>query len=299
MYSQPESSNWKASLHGGHSGDYCEHAQGTLTQILDSAVAAGYQTFGVSEHAPRLEERFLYPGEVEKGWSVDRLKEDFEHYAAALPPLVEEYRGRLSVLRGFEAEVVPTASYAEVMRAYRSRFDFDYMVGSVHYVDEIAIDGELDEFERALEGLSGLERLAVRYYDTVSEMVESLRPEVVGHLDLIKLHGRRFGPLDSSAVREAADSTLEVIRRHDCILDLNTAGYRKGLGVPYPAPWLVKRAHLLGIGFCFGDDSHSPADVGAGLEPARSYLLQNGVDHITTLTAEGRSLGRKKIPLER
>ena len=90
-----------------------------------------------------------------------------------------------------------------------------------------------------------------------------------------------------------------MIRRHDCILDLNTAGYRKGLGVPYPAPWLVKRAHLLGIGFCFGDDSHSPADVGAGLEPARSYLLQNGVDHITTLTAEGRSLGRKKIPLER
>ncbi len=297
MYSKLDPSSWKASLHGGHSGEYCEHAQGTLPQILDSAVAAGYQTFGVSEHAPRLEERFLYPGEVEKGWSVDRLKEDFERYAAALPPLVAEYRGRLSVLRGFEAEVVPTASYAEVMRAYRSIFDFDYMVGSVHYVDEIAIDGELDEFERALEGLSGLERLAVRYYDTVSEMVESLRPEVVGHLDLIKLHGRRFGPLDSSAVRAAADSTLEVIRRHDCILDLNTAGYRKGLGAPYPAPWLVKRAQLLGIGFCFGDDSHSPADVGAGLEPARSYLLQNGVNHITTLTAEGRSLGRKKIPL--
>ena len=297
MCSHPDSSNWRASLHGGHSGEYCEHAQGTLPQILHSALAAGYQTFGVSEHAPRLGERFLYPSEVEKGWSVDRLKEDFERYARALPFLVEEYRGRLSVLRGFEAEVVPTASYVEVMRGYRSRFDFDYMVGSVHYVDEIAIDGELDEFERALEDLSGLQRLAVRYYDTVSEMVESLRPEVVGHLDLIRLHGRRFGSLDSPAVCRAAESTLEVIRRHDCILDLNTAGYRKGLGVPYPAPWLVKRAQLLGIDFCFGDDSHSPADVGAGLETARSYLLQNGVDHITTLTREGGSLGRKRIPL--
>ncbi len=228
---------------------------------------------------------------------MDRLKEDFERYATALPRLVERYRGRLSVLRGFEAEVVPTASYVEVMQQYRSRFDFDYMVGSVHHVDEIPIDGKLDEFERALEGLSGLERLAVRYYDTVSEMVESLRPEVVGHLDLVRLHGRRFGPLDSPAIRSAAESTLEAIRRHDCILDLNTAGYRKGLGVPYPAPWLVERAHLLKIDFCFGDDSHSPADVGAGLESARSYLLQNGVDHITTLTREGRSVGRKKIPL--
>ena len=297
MCSQLNSSNWRASLHGGHSGEYCEHAQGTLPQILDSALAAGYEIFGVSEHAPRLEERFLYPSEVAKGWNVDRLKDDFERYARALPSLVEEYRGRLSVLRGFEAEVVPTVSYVEVMRGYRRRFDFDYMVGSVHFVDEIAIDGELDEFERALEGLSGLERLAVRYYDTVSEMVESLRPEVVGHLDLIRLYGWRFGSLDSSSVRRAAESTLEVIRRHDCILDLNTAGYRKGLGVPYPAPWLVKRARLLEIDFCFGDDSHSPVDVGAGLETARSYLLRHGVDHITTLTREGRSLGRKKIPL--
>lgn len=297
MSSQPNSSNWRASLHGGHSGEYCEHAQGTLPQILDSALAAGYQTFGVSEHAPRLGKRFLYPSEVEKGWTVEKLEEDFERYAGAISGLVEEYRGRLSVLCGFEAEVVPTVSYVETMQGYRSRFGFDYMVGSVHYVDEIAIDGELDEFERAVQSLSGLERLAVRYYDTVADMVESLRPEVVGHLDLIRLHGGRFGPLDSSAVRRAAESALEVIRRHDCILDLNTAGYRKGLGVPYPAPWLVNRAKLLGIDFCFGDDSHSPADVGAGLETARSYLLQNGVDHITTLTREGRSLGRERISL--
>ena len=297
MVPQPNTQAWKVSLHGGHSGESCDHAQGTLRQILDAALTFGYDTFGVSEHAPRLGEPFLYANEVEQGWTVEKLVEDFERYARGLPSLVEEFRGRLSVLRGFEAEVVPTDSYVEVMQEYRRRFNFDYMVGSVHYVDEISIDGESQDFEKALESRSGLERLAVRYYDTVSEMVESLRPEVVGHLDLIKLHGRRFGTLDSPTVRRAGESTLEVIREQGCILDVNTAGYRKGLGAPYPAPWLVKRARSLGIGFCFGDDSHSPADVGSGLDDARSYLLENGVESITTLTKEGGSLGRKRVPL--
>src|SRR5438045_1413741 len=38
--------NWRVSLHGGHSGEFCDHAEGTLREILTAAVAAGYHTFG-------------------------------------------------------------------------------------------------------------------------------------------------------------------------------------------------------------------------------------------------------------
>ncbi len=51
------------SLHGGHSGEFCDHAEGSLREILDAAIDAGYHTFGVSEHAPRCEDRFTYPNE--------------------------------------------------------------------------------------------------------------------------------------------------------------------------------------------------------------------------------------------
>ena len=291
------STPWKVSLHGGHSGEFCEHATATLREVLEAAVAFGYQTFGVSEHAPRSEDRFLYSSEREKGYTLERLQREFEQYAAAVDSLASEFEGRLTILRGFEAEVVPTASYAEEMLNLRKRFSFDYMVGSVHYVDEMQIDGDKVEFDAAVAGCGGLEPFAVRYYETVTSMVESLRPDVVGHLDLIRKNAGSDAALDTPAIQAAADRALEAVRKHGAILDLNTAGYRKGLGSPYPAPWLVRRATEMGIGFCFGDDSHGPAQVGEGVEQGREYLLENGVSEIVTLVRGPKGVAKKAVSL--
>ncbi len=288
---------WRVSLHGGHSGEFCEHAEGSLREVLEAAVAAGYHTFGVSEHAPRSEARFLYPAEVAKGFDVARLHRDFEAYARSVDELAEEFRYRLVVLRGFECEVVPSRGYHDQMLAHRRRFGFDFMVGSVHHVNEILIDGERAEFERARAACGGLEALAIRYYQTVAEMVSTLRPEVVGHLDLIRKNAGPEAALDSAGVRRAAERALDVVREFDCILDLNTAGYRKGIGTPYPAPWLLRQAHQMEIGFCFGDDSHRPSEVGAGLDDARNYLLENGVSQIAILTRRHDSIVRMTVPL--
>jgi len=291
------SAPWKVSLHGGHSGEFCEHAASTLREVLEAAVAFGYQTFGVSEHAPRSEDRFIYSSEHEKGYTLERLHGEFDAYAEALDALSKEFEGRLVVLRGFEAEVVPTASYVEEMLSLRKRYQFDYMVGSVHYVDEIQIDGDKADFDTAVAGHGGIEPFVVRYYDTVASMVDALRPDVVGHLDLIRRNASPDAALDTPAIRDAANRALEVIREHNAILDLNTAGYRKGLGSPYPAPWLVKRANELGVGFCFGDDSHGPAQVGEGLEQGRKYLLENGVPEIVTLDRGPKGVTRGRVPL--
>ena len=284
-------------MHGGHSGEFCEHAVGSLRAVLEAAAAAGYHTFGVSEHAPRGEPRFLYDTELAKGFDIPRLQRDFENYAAALPPLIDEFRGRLNVLFGFEAEIVPATSYRGEMLALRRRYPFDFMVGSVHYVDEIILDGPPALFQKACDGRGGLEPLAVRYYELVAEMAAALRPDVVGHLDLIRRNAPPGAALDTPAIRRAAGSALEAIRAAGAILDLNTAGYRKGLGSPYPAPWLVQRANEMGIGFCFGDDSHGPADVGAGIEQARRYLLDNGVTTVTVLTCEAGAVVKRQAGL--
>lgn len=288
---------WKVSLHGGHSSRFCEHAEGELRAVLEAAVAAGYHSFGVSEHAPRSQERFLYPTEREKGYTVERLADEFDAYAQAVAKLAEEFADRLVVLRGFEAEVVPASSYRDEMPGLRRRYGFEYMVGSVHYVNEVSIDGEPSEFERALSAAGSLEALSICYYHTVAEMVEALRPEVVGHLDLIRKNAARDAALDTESIRNAAEQALDAVAKHNCILDLNTAGYRKGLGSPYPAPWLVRRAHERGIGFCFGDDSHGPAQVGAGIDEARRYLLGNGVDQVSVLTREDGKLVRCRVGL--
>ena len=288
---------WRVSLHGGHSGEFCDHAEGTLREILEAAVAAGYHTFGVSEHVPRSAERFLYAEERDRGWDMAKITADFERYSEVLTPLAEEFADRLTVLRGFEAEVIPSDSYAEQVRGYRERRlspaggpVFDYCVGSVHYVREHQIDGPPQNWALAAEALGGPEMLAVRYYETVAEMTETLHPEVVGHLDLIKRNAALAGfgdlPFDTPPIRRAALAALEAVKAHDGILDLNTAGWRKGLGEPYPAPWLVEQSQAMGIPFCFGDDSHSARQVSSGLEEARLFLLRNGVAQVTVLTRE-------------
>jgi len=286
---------WRVSLHGGHSGEFCDHAQGTLREMLEAASAAGYHTFGVSEHAPRSEARFLYDEELRRGWDVAKITADFARYTEALPALVEEFAERLIVLKGFEAEVVPERDYIRQMRAYRDatlpdgRPAFDYFVGSVHFVEEITLDGEPEKWLQAAEACGGPEALAVRYYEKIAEMAEALRPNVVGHLDLIKLNAGKVGfdALDSPRIRRAADQALEAVRSVNALLDLNTAGWRKGLGEPYPAPWLVERAQAMGVLFCFGDDSHRPEQVGMGIPEARDYLLRCGVKEIGVLTREG------------
>lgn len=288
---------WKVSLHGGHSGEYCEHARSTLRELLEAAVRYGYHTFGVTEHAPRLDERFLYPEEIEIGYDVARLESDFDAYAKAVGPLADEFADRLTVLRGFEIEVVPQDRYVALMEGYRRRYGFDYIVGSVHYVDEMQIDGWRDRFEEAVLYFGTLENLAVRYYTRVAEMVRALQPEVVGHLDLIRRNAPPDARLDTPPIRRAAGEAMEAIRGCDAILDVNTAGYRKGLGSPYPAPWLVRLANDMGIGLCFGDDSHAPADIGAGVDDARAYLLQNGVKTIAYLTREDGVIVRRTAPL--
>ena len=218
---------WKTSLHGGHSGEFCEHAAGSLRSVVEAAITGGFGVYGVSEHAPRPEERFLYPSEREKGYTVERLAAEFEAYAAGARALAAEYADRLTLLAGFEAEVVPAADYAERMLAHRARHAFDYMVGSVHYVGETQIDGTPEEFARALEREGGLEALTVAYYRTVAEMASALRPEVVGHLDLIRRNAPPGADLARPGIRQAADDALDAVRAVEAVLDLNTAGWRK------------------------------------------------------------------------
>ena len=63
---------------------------------------------------------------------------------------------------------------------------------------------------------------------------------MVGHLDLIKrnadLAGYGTAWLDAPRIRAAADLALGAARTHNAILDLNTAGWRKGRMKRRPLP---------------------------------------------------------------
>jgi histidinol-phosphatase (PHP family) len=210
----------------------------------------------------------------------------FEDYAAELDRLIPAYADRIVLLKGFEAEIVPHDRYAEIMLGWRKQYGFEYIIGSVHWLDDVIMDYTPASFQEAVRNAGSLERLCLAYYARVEEMVAALDPEVVGHLDLPRKYVRSDADIETPIIRAAAERTLDAIAAKGCILDLNTAGYRKGIGHPYPGPWLMTAARERGIPFCFGDDSHGPHDVGAGIEEARQYLLDHGIDTVTVLTRD-------------
>ena len=153
-------------------------------------------------------------------------------------------------------------------------------------------------FDAAAERAGGLQELLIRYYEHVAEMVDGLQPEVVGHFDLPRLLSEGDEAHDAPEVRATAEAALRVIAERDALLEVNTAGYRKGLRGAYPAPWVVERARDLGIALTLGDDSHHVDHVAADLEKARAYLLAYKVRSIGTMgRASDGSIERREIAL--
>ena len=288
---------WFVSLHGGHSGAYCDHAEDTLEGLVRRAIALGMPVYGLTEHAPRVAPEHIYTEERSMGWDPAHLLRLFADYAAEARRLQAAYAGGIEILVGFEAEVVPQPDYASVMLGLREQHQLDYIVGSVHWVDGIIIDYTRAEFDRAVSACGGREALALRYYETVAEMVEGLRPEVVGHLDLVRRHGGDDPAFETPAVRARAGAVLALMKEQGAILDINTAALRKGLSAPYPAPWLLEAARDRGVACCFGDDAHRVSEVGAGIAEARDYLLAHGITEVTVLAKGGGGIERRVVAL--
>jgi histidinol-phosphatase (PHP family) len=284
------------SYHGGHSGEFARHATGTLEDVVESAIRAGFSIYGLSEHAPRYRAEDLFPDESDLG--VDDLVQMFEDYVQEALALRERYADRIELLIGFESEVLPPQGWLERMRELRRQHpEFDYVVGSVHHLDGASIDMHPKVTAKVAREVGGKEALERLYFEQVAEMVEQLRPEIVGHLDLI----RKF---DGDGASFAADTwkhiegALEAIRSAGAILDVNAAPVRRKLGPVYPLPPLLKRAREMEIPVTLGDDSHGPGDVGVGLDACLRAIEQAGYRRVHYLTREHAEVRRESAPLE-
>lgn len=285
------------SYHGGHSGQFCRHAKGELEAVVERAIAAGFSHYGLSEHCPRYRDEDLFPGEEDLGPAG--LLDAFEAYAREARALRERVGDRIQLLVGFETERLPPEDWAARMRDLRERVAPDYIVGSVHDVQGHVVDYSADKTREVAELLGGKEALQGLYFDALIEVVQTLRPEVVGHIDLI----RKFdgpSPAFSPRIMRRIDETLEVIRGTGGVLDVNCATHRRGLGPVYPLPEILSRAREIGVGVTLGDDSHGAHDVGVGLDASMAAIAAAGYREVSYFerAASGVSAELRRAKLE-
>jgi histidinol-phosphatase (PHP family) len=283
------------SYHGGHSGEFCGHAKGQLERVVQAAIERGFSTYGLSEHAPRFLQEHLYP--EEQHLVPADLLTTFRRYVATAIELRDRVAGQLELLIGFETEALPVVGWADEMRQLRRSAPFDYIVGSVHSIGDTWVDLNAETTERAAQASGGFEQLRCAYFDRLAELVETLKPEVVGHVDLI----RRFEAPDfrfNALELKHAEGVLAAARAAGAALEVNAAPFRRGFGPVYPGPQVLARACEMGVFVTLGDDSHGPEGVGVGLDACVAAIAAAGYRDVHYLTRRDGAVVLVPAPIE-
>lgn len=242
-------------------------------EMAEAAVAKGFCSLGFSEHAEQ-------PNDPQYG-----LKPDTEQaYRREIQALAAEYAGRLRIRLGLERDAFSPAD--------RSRYE--YVIGSVHYVrlnggGYASVDGDPDALARALKTEFSGDGIAYvkAYYDTLASYVETFRPEIIGHFDLVRKWNEKLRIFDSAdrAYRDAAFEALERMIASGALLEVNTGAMARGrMSDPYPEAFLLARWRELGGRAIVGTDCHFAEKLDYGMEAARERCLEAGYRSVCALS---------------
>lgn len=222
--------------HHSHSGQFCPgHAHDSLEEVVLAAISKHMQILALTEHMPRHDQD-RYPEEIDAGLTLASRFDNEKAYFAEASRLREQYTQQIELPIGFEGEWIRPES-ADLVNRSIATYPYDFFIGSVHHVHTIPIDYDSKMYEQARQISGGSdEKLFQDYFDAQLAMLKALKPPVVGHLDLIRLKSDHpNGSLKAfSGVWPRILRNLEYIASYGGILEINTAGLRKGMDEPYP-----------------------------------------------------------------
>lgn len=216
----------------------CNHAEGTIDEYVLAAIHAGTKVFGFADHAPM-------DFDPKYRMSFD----DMECYEKDVLDTKEKYKDKIKILLGYEVDYLENHMDPRVLNA-----KVDYLIGSVHFIDEWGFDNP--EFIGRYEH-EDIDEIWKKYFSAIEKMAQSKLFDIVGHLDLIKV----FKFMPNQKISEIAKNALLAIKEAGMTLELNVAGYRKPIGEAYPSKELLQAAFALDIPITFCSDAHKPEQV--------------------------------------
>lgn len=217
----------------------CNHAEGTIDEYILKAIKNGTKIFGFSEHAPM---------DFDPKYRVSF--EQMSEYETAVLVAKEKYKDKIEILLGYEVDYLDGYMDKRVLNA-----DVDYLIGSVHFIDEWGFDNP--EFIGRYEN-EDIDEIWQKYFNAIHMMAKSRLFDIVGHLDLIKI----FKFMPKKNILDIAKNALLAIKESDMVLEINMAGLRKPIAEPYPSVEILQEAYRIGIPITFASDAHAPKQVG-------------------------------------
>lgn len=253
----------------------CGHAGGSSREFVKAAIARGLSEIAFTDHIPLY---FLATGKRDPRLAM--AEEELEGYVSEVRQLAQEFRGRITVRLGLEADFAEGCE--ELLASWLARADWDLVLGSVHHVagDWIDSPGAPQRFER-----EGADRLYREYYRLLGQAAETGLFDVLAHFDLPK----KFGHRPADPMEREEERAIEAAARAGCAVEVSSAGLRKPVGEIYPEARLLRRLVARQVPITFSSDAHAPAEVGWGYDE----LLEHARDCGATQYVQFE--GRKKI----
>lgn len=257
---------WDMHLHSTFSAD----AKAAPEEQIHQAVSLGLDGICFTDHCD-----FDYPdnpdGTPMKNWVLD------------IPPYLEkireckyQYIGEIEICCGIELGLQP--HLAGRLNTLLKNTPFDFVIGSSHLAH-----GRDVYFPQYYEGRSEREAYE-EYFTSILENLEVFEDfDVYGHLDYVVRYGPHRNENYSYAVY--ADLLDEILKKLIWLgkgLELNTAGFKYGLGHPHPTEDVLKRYHELGGEIITtGSDAHEAAHLAFEFDRAAAILKDCGFQYYT------------------
>ncbi len=238
-----------------------------LAEYVDEAVRKSIDEIGFSDHIYLRKE----------DWSMDWS--DLPNYVSNISKL--NMASQISIKTGLEVEFVPYGM--ESLMQMVNQFNFDYLIGSIHYIGNWQFDNEkqIEEWKRR-----DVTQVYEQYYALVQTMAKTRLFDFVGHLDLVK----KFSHRPRNDLKDLLLETIETIGKSGMCIEVNTGGLRKPCREVYPSEKLLKMCFDNGLPITFGSDAHSPEDVGADLDKAVNLAKRVGYLEMVRFTKRNRDL---------
>lgn len=217
----------------------------TPEEMVEAAIAKGMKEIGFSDHSYTF---------FDESYCIKR--ENIAEYKREIARLKEKYGDKIKIYCGIEQDYYSAESVK----------DYDYAIGSVHYVKKdgryFAVDSSAEDFEKnVVEFFDGdYYAFAEEYFNTVARFCERKDIIIIGHFDLVSKFNEKHGFFDEndkeyvSAWKAAADKLIAANKTFEINTGTIARGYKTDC---YPSRAI--REYIKGKGgkFLLSSDSHS------------------------------------------
>jgi len=243
--------------------DFCD-GKNSAEEIVLAAIEKGMSALGFSGHA-------YAPCDVDCCMRPDKT----EAYRTEILRLKEKYKDKIAIYAGLEMD-------------YFSETDtslFDYVIGSVHYVEKngtfYAVDASKEAFQDAVNnGWGGdVYGFCEDYYKLVADVAEKTKADIIGHFDLVTKFNEGEALFCESHLRyvSAYRAALDALLPYGIPFEINTGAIQRGYRTkPYPAISILQDIKQQGGSILFSSDCHEKSGVDFGFFDAAALARQAG-----------------------